>query len=298
VKINGVGGILMNKVVLGRSGTGDRLMNKLGVVATGSGAEGTVAGSTIVGSTEAGIRVETAARGLTIVGTTVGALNQGNANGIELKDGTSNVGINATVDTKSSIQLVSGLKTFTLPATISPRSLHLGQIVSGPGIAAGSTIAAINTAMNNGLTVTTVTLTKAMTATALTRGIRFSSPGKNIVQYNLNGMLLSGGNNVVVNADIGKNSYDGIRIETTCGLLSQTIGITNRANSLSNSIYGNGQYGVNVKGFTPQTVQGNNLGVKGKNQLGNLFIRGGLQTPPDPRRGGVDGNGNYHAARQ
>jgi hypothetical protein len=281
VKINGVGGILVNKVVLGRSGTGDRLINKLGVVAAGSGAEGTVAGSTIAGSTEAGIRVESAARGLTIVGTTVGALNQGNANGIELKGGTSNVGVNSTVDTKSSIQVVSGQKTFTLPATISPRTVHLGQIVSGPGIAGGTTITAINGS--------TVTLTKAMTATILTKGIRFSSPGKNIVQYNLNGMVLSGGSNVVANSEIGKNAYDGI--QATGG--TQMIGTDTKANNLSNNIYGNGRNGVVVTGGQ-QIVQGNYFGLKGKNKLANFVVNGVAQLPVSVRNR-LDVKGNFHA---
>jgi hypothetical protein len=281
VKINGVGGILVNKVVLGRSETGDRLLNKFAVLATGSGAEGTVAGSTIVGSTQAGIRTESDAAGLTVVGTKVGTLNQGNANGLEFTTGSSAVGLNATVNTKSSIQMVSGQNTFTLPATISPRSLHLGQIVSGPGIAAGTTVAAINGS--------TVTLTKAMTATTLTKGIRFSSPGRNIVQYNLNGMVLSGGNNVVVNADIGRNSYDGIR--TTGG--TQMIGTAMKANNLSNSIYGNGRNGVVVIGGR-QIVQGNYLGVKGKNQLTNFVVNDVAQLPASVKNR-LDVYGNFHA---
>jgi len=117
------------------------------------------------------------------------------------------------------------------------------------------------------------------------------------VQYNTDGIVLSGGTNSVASTDVGRNTFDGIRIEATCGLRSQTIGITTKANSLSNSIYGNGRYGVVVNGAT-QTVQGNNLGVKVKNQLANFWNLNGPQTPPNPRKGGVDLGGNYHAARQ
>jgi hypothetical protein len=282
VKINGVGGILVNKVVLGRSETGDRLINKFGVRADGAGAEGTVSGSTIVGSTQAGIRTESDAAGLTIVGTTVGVFNQGNADGIQLDGGTSRVGLSATVDTKSFIQTFSGQKVFLLPPAISPRNLHLGQGVSGPGIPAGTTIAAINGSM--------VTLSKAMTVTARTKGIRFSSPSRNTVQFNLSGMVLSGGNNVVSSTDIGKNAYDGIR--ATGGI--QTIGTAKKVNNVSNGIYGNGRSGVVIEGAPQIVVQGNYLGVKGKNQLANI-VANGLEQPTPKTKTRLDANGNFHA---
>ena len=282
VKINGVEGILVNKVVLGRSETGDRLINKFGVRAAGAGAEGTVSGSTIVGSTQAGIRTESDAAGLTIVGTTVGVLNQGNADGIQLDGGTSRVGLSATVDTKSFIQTFSGQKAFSLPPAISPRNLHLGQSVSGPGIPAGTTIAAINGSM--------VTLSKAMTVTVRTKGIRFSSPSRNTVQFNLSGLVLSGGNNVVSSTDIGKNAYDGIR--ATGGI--QTIGTAKKVNNVSNGIYGNGRSGVVIEGAPQIVVQGNYLGVKGKNQLANI-VANGLEQPTPKTKTRLDANGNFHA---
>jgi hypothetical protein len=282
VKINEVRGILVNKVVLGRSETGDRLINKFGVRAAGPGAEGTVSGSTIVGSTEAGIRTDSDATGLAIVGTTVGALNQGNKDGIQLDGGTSSVGLGATVDTKSFIQTFSGQKVFSLPLAISPRNLHIGQSVSGPGIPAGTTIAAINGSM--------VTISKAMTVTARTKGIRFASPARNTVQYNLTGMVLSGGNNVVASTDIGKNAYDGIR--ATGGI--QTIGIAKKLNNVSNGIYGNGRSGVVIEGAPQIVVQGNYFGVKGKNQLANIVVNGVAQPAPRTRTR-LDANGNYHA---
>ena len=285
VKINGVGGVLVNKMTLGRNETGDRLANKFGVLASGSRAEGTVAGSTIVGSTQAGIRTESGATGLSIVGTTVGAANQGNFTGIELTTGSTSVGINPAVDTKSSIQTVRDQKILMLPPAISPRSLHLGQIVSGPGIASGTTIAAINGS--------TVTLSKAMTATAAVKGIRFSSPAGNSVQYNLTGMVLSGGANVVTNSSIGNNVYSGIRVEGG----TQQIGTARKTSSVSNAIYGNGIYGVEVVGAA-QTIIGNNFGVQGRNVAGNVNDNGVVDAPrkykPDTRSR-LDANGNFHA---
>ena len=283
VKINGVGGILVNKVVLGRSATGDRLANKFGVLATGSQAEGTVSGSTIVGSTQAGIRTEADAAGLSIVGTTVGVANQGNVAGIELTTGSSSVGINPVVTTAVAIRTTLGQNVFELPGTISPKNLHLGQIVSGRGIAAGSTIAAINGSM--------VTLSKAMTASGVTRGIQFASPARNTVQYNLNGLVLSGGINTVTQSSIGNNVYSGIVVQDG----TQQIGTARRTSSVSNAIYGNGLFGVEVSGAAQLTVIGNNFGVQGRNQQGNVDPRIANPAAYVPNARKLDTSGNSHA---
>jgi len=286
VKINGVGGILVNKMTLGRNGTGDRLANKFGVLASGSQAEGTVAGSTIVGSTQAGIRTESDAAGLSIVGTTLGAANQSNGTGIELTAGSSNVGISAVVDTTSLIQTVRDQTILSLPSAISPRSLHLGQIVYGPGIASGTTIVAINGS--------TATLSKAMTATAVGKGIRFSSPAANTVQYNLNGLVLSGGVNTVTDSSIGNNVYSGIVV--TGG--NQTIGTARKTGSGSNAIFANGRYGVEVgAGGYSVTIQGNNFGIQGRNKLANVdpnVPNPSAYVPNTKTR--ADLNGNFHAS--
>jgi hypothetical protein len=285
VKINGVNGILVNKMVLGRNATGDRLANKFGVLATASRAGGTVSGSTIVGSTQAGIRTESGATGLSVVGTTVGAANQGNRNGIELTDGSTSVGINQVLDSKSAIKTTRDLNYITLPPTISPRSLHLGQVVSGPGIQPGTTIAAID-----GLTVT---LSKPMTVTAATTGIRFAAPARNTVQYNLTGIALSSGNNTVTNTAIATNVYSGVVVQG--GI--QQIGTGRKVTGTSNLIYGNGRYGVEVSGATAAII-GNSFGVQGRNQGGNVYDNGAVDATPKYKpnaRTRLDGNGNFHA---
>ena len=287
VKINGVGGILVNKVVLGRSETGDRLANKFGVLATGSQAEGTVSGSTIVGSTRAGIRTESGAAGLSIVGTTVGVVNQGNATGIELTTGSSSVGISPIGTTNSPVQTVRDQQILMLPPTISARSLYLGQIVSGPGIASGTTVAAIQGTING----TIVTLSKPMTATAVTKGISFGSPARNTVQYNLTGIDLSGGVNIVTNSSIGNNVYSGILVQGG----TQQIGTSRRTGSASNAIYGNGRFGVEVSAAAQPTVIGNNFGVQGRNQQGDVDPRIANPAAYVPNaRTRLDANGNSH----
>ena len=290
VKINGVGGIHVTSTVLGRSGTGDRLANKFGILASGSQAEGTVSGSTIVGSTHAGIRTEMGATGLTIVSTTVGAANQGNVAGIELTAGSTSVGLNPVVATRVAVRTVRDQTFLVLPTVISTRGLHLGQIVSGPGIAAGTTIAAIHGQV--------VTLSKAMTATAVRTGIRFTAPARNTVQFNLTGLKLLGGNNTVTNTNVGSNVYDGILVQGG----TQKIGTARKRSILSNAIFGNGQYGVRVDGgtaLTIATIQGNNFGVQGRNQGGNVSDNGAVDdaTPkyrPNARTR-LDAHGNFHA---
>jgi hypothetical protein len=161
--------------------------------------------------------------------------------------------------------------------------LHLGQVVSGRGIAAGSTITAINGSM--------VTLSKVMTASAVTKGIQFATPARNTVQYNLDGVVLSGGINTVTNTSIGNNAYTGIRAEG--GI--QTIGTARKTSNVSNAIYGNGRYGVEVVGAA-QTIQGNTFGVQGRNQQANVVVNG--ITPPrhvPKARTKLDANGNFHA---
>ena len=284
VKINGVNGILVNKVVLGRSEAGDRLANRFGVLATGAGAEGTVSGATIVGSTQAGVRVESGATGLSIVGTTVGTANQGNGTGIELTTGATRLGINPVVSTTAVFQTTYGSKLLSLPAAISPSSLHLGQIVSGRGIATGTTVAAINGA--------SVTLSNAMTASAVTKGLSFASPARNTVQYNLTGILLAGGSNVVTNTSIGNNVYSGIVVQD--GI--QVIGTARKTSNVSNAIFGNGRYGVEVAGTAQPTVVGNNFGVQGRNQQGDVDPRIANARAYVPNaRTKTDANGNFHA---
>jgi len=286
VKINGVGGILVNKVVLGRSETGARLANQFGVLASGAQAGGTVSGSTIVGSTQAGIRTESGAAGLSIVGTTVGTANQGNATGIELRAGSTSVGINQVLNTKSVIVTTRDLMVLSLPPTLSTRSLHLNQSVSGPGIQPGTTIAAISGS--------TVTLSKPMTVTAATTGIRFVSPARNTVQYNLTGIALSASNNTVTNTAIANNVYSGVVVQGGV----QQIGTDRKISGTSNTIYGNGRYGVEVVNGVTATIVGNSFGVQGRNQGGNVYNNGAVDAAPKYKpntRTRLDGNGNFHA---
>ena len=287
VKINGVNGILVNKMVLGRSETGDRLSSRFGVLASGAGAGGSVVGTTIVGSLQAGIRTEAGADGLSIVGTTIGALNQANVTGLELTTGITKVGLDSIGAIRSPIATTRGLSFFTLPAAISPRSLHIAQGVAGPGIASGTTVAAIHGR--------TISLSKPMTATGVTTAIFLSSTARNVVKYNLTGMELSGGNNTVTNTDIGNNVYDGIVVSGG----TQTIGTAQKINVTSNAIFGNGGFGVKVINWAAYVITGNNFGRQGENKQGDIIINdvNGNDLPafrPNAQTR-LDRNGNFHA---
>jgi hypothetical protein len=243
-----------------------------------------VLNSRIVGSTEAGIRVEGAAMRATVVGSAIGAANQANRVGIDLAAGVSRVGLNPLPSNlpKATVAIGSSLMHFNAPAAVL-NSLYVGQTVSGNGIPNGTVIAAIHGPW--------ITMSKAGTNTALTN-VRFGLPSRNVIEHNLTGILMSGGANIVTNSDIGNNVYDGIKI--TGG--TQYVGLSPRISAQSNQIYANGRVGVAVYGAR-QIIVGNTFGARGANRGGNILVNDA--TPPEYRpvnpRGGADRFGNHHA---
>ena len=221
------------------------------------------------------------------MGTTIGALNQANVTGLELTTGITKVGLDSIGAIRSPIATTRGLSFFTLPAAISPRSLNIAQGVAGPGIASGTTVAAIHGR--------TISLSKPMTATGVTTAIFLSSTARNVVKYNLTGMELSGGNNTVTNTDIGNNVYDGIVVSGG----TQTIGTAQKINVTSNAIFGNGGFGVKVINWAAYVITGNNFGRQGENKQGDIIINdvNGNDLPafrPNAQTR-LDRNGNFHA---
>ena len=284
VKVNGANGILLNNVTLGRNEAGDRLVNKYGTLVMGTGGEATVLNSRIVGSTEAGVRVEGEATRVTVVGSAIGAANQGNLVGIDLAAGVSRIGLNPLPSKlpKATVAIGSSLMHFNAPAAVL-NSLYVGQTVSGNGIPNGTVIAAIHGPW--------ITMSKAGTNTALTN-VRFGLPSRNVIEHNLTGILMSGGANIVTNSDIGNNVYDGIKI--TGG--TQYVGLSPRISAQSNQIYANGRVGVAVYGAR-QIIVGNTFGARGANRGGNILVNDATprEYKPVNPRGGADRFGNHHA---
>jgi hypothetical protein len=271
VKINGAPGILVNNVVLGRNETGDRLANMYGVLATNNTTGSSIVGSTIVGSTAAGVRVAATSNGITVVGSTIGVDGQNNSTGVKILGGNSRIGVDPVGSVVKAIT-TSASDQFGLPNTVSPAAVFVGQPITGTGIPAGTFVSAVNGS--------TLTLSKKMTATG-SSNVTFGQPGRNAVQYNLNGIALNGGANTVTNTDVRGNTFDGIKI----GGGTQSIGTSRVLGSNSNAVFGNGNWGVNM--ITPavptqQVIQAAYFGGPVKatagnaNALGNVAVNGAL----------------------
>jgi hypothetical protein len=276
VKVDRASGILVSNVILGRNETGDRLSSQFGVLATGAGAAASIVGSTIVCSTAAGVRVDAAASGVNVVGSTIGALNQNNTTGIEILGGTSRIGVNPVPTGVYRAGTTLQGTQITLPAAVPASAVFLGQSISGAGIPAGTVISAINGSI--------LTLSRKMTATG-TATLTFGQPARNTIQYNLNGIRLAGGANTLTNTNVNNNTFDGIIIAG--GI--QTIGTSTTAGTTSNAIFANGGWGINIVNpavSSSQRVVGNYFGsiVKASagvaNTVGNVAVNSALAPAP------------------
>ncbi len=297
VKIDGVNGILLNALSVGRSESGDRLANKIGIQVAGDGAAATVVSSTVVASNQVGIQVDADAAGITVVGTSIGTVGQGNAYGLDLKGGYNQIGVVRVPTGIRKSQAVFNGTTLPIPAkilSVVPSPLYLGQSVGGTGIAPGTTIAAINGG--------TITLSKPMTMTRATNLV-FGQPKRNSVQGNLFGAAISGGINVVRNTDFGNNTYDGINV--TGG--TNFIGTSPKRDATSNAFFGNGRWGVHLSAAAKATAQilGNFFGTIARatagqaNGSGSVAIEGQPDMEHTPAFSGIrkvttDRFGNQH----
>jgi hypothetical protein len=93
IKVDSVDGITATGVKLGLNNAGERFANRFGLLVTGPGAGAKISSAMIVGSTQAGVRVDNGAAGITIVGSTVGANNQDNTVGLDIAAGRNQIGV-------------------------------------------------------------------------------------------------------------------------------------------------------------------------------------------------------------
>jgi hypothetical protein len=312
VRVNGVNGILVNGMTLGVNETGSRLPNAYGVQITGANAGATILGGTIVGNTQAGVRIDANARDYTIVGTKVGAANQNNVIGVDVAAnvtrGNGRLGVsqlssllprNATVkadtefgERQLSLTVAGGGSTAALLS-----GLYIGQQVRGGGIPNGAVITAIDTSTPT----PTITISKDMTTTSQTV-LTFGTPARTTIEQNLTGVQFTAGNNTVTNTDVRNNTYSGIEILGG----TQYVGTSTTRDSMSNAIHSNGRWGVhivNAADAARQKIWGNYLGMVSPNRLGNVGVNGkdaaktaalkSLGYVPDTKSR-VDASGNQH----
>ena len=299
VTLNGVSGVLVNAVTLGTADSVVRQANKYGVLATGGGSGNTILGSTIAGSSQAGIRVEGSTAGTVLIGNTIGLRGIDNRVGIELAaTGVNKIGGEPVSLAGIPVQLSATTARVVLPATVAINKIFLGETVTGTGIVSGTRVVSIDAATNS------VTLSNSPIQSALTP-ISFSAPARNVVQYNLDGVVLSAGAVTIANTDVANNTFDGIRV--TGG--SHAIGTTTKAGSTSNAIFGNGRWGVSILSpATPSNVKitGNFFGATSLslaatfNGAGNVGVNGAVAPPSlnyvaKPTTS-VDGFGNQYGS--
>jgi len=137
-------------------------------------------------------------------------------------------------------------ETITLPAGVDRGRLYLGQPVTSTVVGAlrtGTTITSIEDGAN-GETIIGISNPAASTTTT---GILFGSPDRNVIGYNLNGVVLKSGSSKIFATDVERSIFDGIRVEGVDSDGGHQIGGANgRKLSLDNAaINANGFSGIN-----------------------------------------------------
>lgn len=146
-----------------------------------------------------------------------------------------------------------GTQIRSLPGAIKMANLFLGQSVSGTGIPTTATILAIDQMTRS------ITLSLPMTQSGIT-AVSFAAGGRNAVQQNRYGVVMSLGINTITNTSISSTTFDGITV--TGGV--QTIGTSKTLSAQSNAIFSNRGFGIVVKATasTRPTIRGNYLGSR------------------------------------
>ena len=281
VKLNGVSGVRLDSLELGRSPNGDRLLNRFGVLVTGASSGNSILRSTMVGSSQAGIRVEGTATGTTIVGNAIGLQGRDNRVGIEIDStGANRIGVDPLPSGGATVTVSATSPAFSLPAAVDISKLFVGQGVTGTGIAAGTSISAIDT----GSRLVTLSQTPLQSGAPV---LTFAAPTRNVIQSNLDGVVLTAGSTTVTNSELVNNTFDGIRVSGSPATTA-TIGTTSTAGAASNAIFGNGRWGVSILApVLPSAVKitGNFFGVTSLNKAanpnaaGNIGVNGAVAPP-------------------
>jgi hypothetical protein len=292
IQVTDAEGILVNSVVLGRgvssTGVTSAAVNAYGVRIGGMGgkASATVNNSVILSTkqyltkneTGRGVVVEKnidpksppdAPGSVTLVGSTLGNNLETNFVGIEIRGvsgATSRIGVDpvpasstydGTFNAGDDVLVIEDAVDKLLALW---DKLYLGQAVNAIGLAAGTNIAAISPREEVGGATAQlrIKLSRPATATADMDGtpISFGTPGRNAVQYNNRGIVLSSGDAVITNTDVRSNVNSGIELIVAAPPAQGTVDV-NAARTVSvgtspsrggnsNAIYGNGGWAILV----------------------------------------------------
>jgi len=289
VSVSATGGILLDTLTVGRNETGDRLINRTGVHLK-SGGDATILGSTIVGSAVAGVQTDAGAAGITIVGTTIGAVDQANLVGVAYTGGTGRIGVNPLPTTAVIATAIQDSVVLTFPATVPQSALYLGQSVIGSGVQPGTVITAISGSR--------VSLSAPVSVNGAVN-VTLGTPRRNTVVSNLTGMNLTGGSSIVTQTDVANSAYNGINIMVN----SHSIGTSAVRNAkTNNAIFGNGGIGISLGAAVSRPIViGNTFGgtfqgtPAGSNRGGNVVAgNAAVNGRYKPNGKGIDSAGNLH----
>jgi subtilisin-like proprotein convertase family protein len=279
VSIDNSTGVLIEGVTLGRSPetaspAKSKMLERYGVLVGQNAVNVTVAQSTILSSTVAGVSIDASASNTVIVGNTIGESGFDNATGILVNNGVHRVGVRPSPDAQATVARGKPNELAFAAGSVAFDALYIGQGVSGPGIAPDARIVGISPA------AATITLSRDVvldvgsldSAGTTAVSVQFADPGRNIVQWNLFGIRLLEGGTVVTNTDAANNALSGIRIDGG----QHTIGHETTPSLTSNRIYSNQGWGIEVRGATATEARG---------RADQQTIRGNYFIPFDARVG-------------
>jgi subtilisin-like proprotein convertase family protein len=178
--------VLVDKVVLGQNeggvltpnATGTRLANAIGVHVVGAESDTTtIINSTILSSTDAGIKVEDGASYVRVAGNTIGKPGLENNVGVRFASGTNALGIDSAPQIQAMAKRVNNT-TFTLPAGTLEAARRL---VPGMGVLGRRVVQANR---NTPVTITSVSINeKTKITTVRVAGGRVTSNGSVVIGY-------------------------------------------------------------------------------------------------------------------
>lgn len=209
-----------------------------------------VAKNTVTDSFEPGVQLfERTANRLWTVAKRLNVADEENAFVLELSGppfAAESIGAEFTVEAGYFASVVSRSDQITLPAGVDRSRLYLGQpigsVVAG-AILNGTTITAIEPASDD---KTVIGISRPIAESATT-AILFGSPDRNVIGYNVNGVVLKSGSSEMYATDVSRSVFDGIRIEGVSPTGSHKIGGAkeDKLSAENVAVNGNGYSGIN-----------------------------------------------------
>ena len=303
VVVDGASNLLIENMVIGLDDIGESKPVKYGIQVRGdSGEDGpvTLLNNSVFSAsvfdfssasplTGAGVVVEGNSQHVQLVGGVVGGGDGSNTVGVLVKSSNddttqaNSIGVNPVpLGYAIEVNTLANKATLQIPESyweVIGKDLHLGQTVSGAGIATGSEIIAIKP------TDREVILSERMLQT-VTSQITLGTPGATFVTDNFFGVELQSGNIRMTNTDVANNVLDGVIVGSAvtdalwaqigAGIALDSDGFPDSEvrSAASNAIFANGRYGIRfANGVTDTSPGGGRIAIEG-NYIGTNISAG------------------------